>query len=233
MKFKGTIIGEASGSLASMVFSHNRGGQYIRQRTIPTNPNTTKQQVIRGLVSQLTSYWNNVLTTAQRTAWDIYAEAVPLLDPLGEARNVGGLGMFIRGNVARLQADATNLPMVADGPTIYNLGDYTDPSLSNITEAAQTVDIGFTAGDDWVGEDDAGMIVYISRPQNPSINFFKGPYQFAGVILGDGTTPPTSPETITAPFAFVAGQKIFIRAVVSRADGRMSSTFRTGGTAVA
>ena len=83
MKFKGTLIGEASGSIASLTFSHNRGGQYVRQRTIPTNPNTVFQQAIRSLVSELTSRWQNTLTEAQRAAWDQYAVQVPLLDPLG------------------------------------------------------------------------------------------------------------------------------------------------------
>jgi hypothetical protein len=233
MKFKGTIIGEASGSLASMVFSHNRGGQYIRQRTIPTNPNTSFQQAIRTLVSQLTSLWQTTLTAPQRDAWDVYAEAVPLLDPLGEPRNVGGLGMYIRSNVARLQADPTNLPRVDDAPTIFNLGDFTAPSFGNLTEAGQTVDITFNAGDDWANEDDAAMIIFSSRPQNASINFFKGPYRYSSVILGDSVAPPVSPETDAVSFPFVLGQKVFFRAVVTRADGRMSSTFRSSAVGVA
>jgi len=233
MKFKGTIIGEASGSLASMVFSHNRGGQYIRQRSIPTNPNTTFQQAIRSLVSSLTSRWMDTLTVAQRAAWDVYADLVPLLDALGEPRNVGGLGMYIRGNVARLQTDPTNLPRVDDGPTIFNLGSYTEPSVGNVTEAGQTFDVTFDNTDDWANEDEAAMVIYASRPQNPSINHFKGPYRLTGEILGDSVTPPTSPDTQTTAFPFVAGQKMFFRTVVTRADGRTSSTFRTGTTAVA
>jgi len=233
VKFKGTIIGEASGSLASMVFSHNRGGQYIRQRTIPTNPNSVFQQAIRTLVSQLTSLWQTTLTDVQRTGWDTYAENVPLLDPLGEPRNVGGLGMYVRSNVARLQTDPVSLPRVDDAPTIFNLGDFTAPTLDTLTEAGQTVNINFTLGDDWVSEDDAGMIYYASRPQNASVNFFKGPYRMQGPILGDAGAPPATPAVGGLPFAFVTGQKVFFRFVVTRADGRMSSTFRSFDTAVA
>lgn len=233
MKFKGTIIGEASGSLASMVFSHNRGGQYIRQRSIPTNPNSTFQQAVRSIVSQLTNLWQTTLTDAQRLGWDDYAARVPLLDPLGEPRNVGGLGMYVRSNTARLQADATNLPRVDTAPGIFDLGDFTAPSFGNLTAAGQTVDISFATGDDWVSEDDAGMIIFGSRPQNASINFFKGPYRQSSVILGDSGTPPTSPETDTVPFPFILGQKMFFRVVVTRADGRMSSSFRSVATAVA
>lgn len=233
MKFKGTLIGEASGSLASMVFSHNRGGQYIRQRTIPTNPGSTYQTVIRGFVAQLTNLWMGVLTQAQRDAWDFYASLVPLLDALGEPRNIGGLGHYVRSNVARLQADAGTLPRVDDAPTIFNVGDFTQPTLDTLTEAAQTVNINFDVGDDWANEDDAAMLYYVSRPQNPSINFFKGPYRFQGPILGDSLAPPATPAVGGVPFPFVAGQRVFFRFIVTRADGRMSSTFRDFDTAVA
>lgn len=232
MKFKGTLIGEASGSISGITASHNRGGQYFRRRATPTNPNSTQQQAVRSLISQLTSLWNNGLTAGDREAWDLYAEAVPLTDKLGDPRNVGGLGMYIRGNVARLQSDATSLPRVDAGPMIYNLGDYTAPSIDDPDATAGTIDINFAATDEWANEDDSGMLIYVSRPQNATINYFKGPYRAAGVILGDATTPPTSPATITMPFEVVAGQRVFVRAVVSRADGRTSADFRGVGLAV-
>ena len=228
MKYKGTIIGEASGSLASMVFSHNRGGQYIRQRSIPTNPNSEYQQIIRGLVSQLTSAWQSVLTEAQRLAWDTYAELVPLLDPLGGTRNVGGLGMYIRSNVARLQAADADLARIDAAPTEFNLGDFTPPGITSITATTKVAIITFEEADAWVSEDGAAMLIYGSRGQNASRNFFKGPYRYAGKIEGDSGSPLTSPQNITLPFALAAGQKAFIRCVVTRADGRMSSTFRAG-----
>lgn len=230
MKFKGTIIGEASGSLASMVFSHNRGGQYIRQRTIPTNPNSTFQQTIRSLVAALTSVWNNVLTAAQRAGWDTYAENVQLLDVLGETRNVGGLGMFIRANTARLQTGDAGLPIVADAPTTFNLGELTPPNVISATAATEALSIGFTNTDEWANEDGGALLIYGSRPQNGSVNFFKGPYRYAGLVLGDGTTPPISPASITNPFPFAVGNKVFIRAIAIRADGRVSATFRDFGT---
>ena len=59
-----------------------------------------------------------------------------------------------------------------------------------------------------------------------TINFFKGPYQFAARINGDGTTPPTSPAVIASPFPFSAGQRVFTRIVVVRVDGRVSLDFR-------
>lgn len=230
MKFKGTIIGEASGSLASLVFSHNRGGQYIRQRTIPTNPNSAYQQAIRSIVASLTSYWRNNLSEAERFAWDTYAENVPLLDPLGEPRNIGGLGHFNRSNVARLNTTQPDLAQVDAAPTIFNLGDFTVPGGLTISSGAGTASMPFTNTDDWAGEVGGACIGFGSRAQNASINFYKGPYRYMGVILG-AVVPPASPKVWTMPFPVAVGQKFFMRCVFVRADGRVSSTFRTGGVA--
>ena len=38
---KTTIVGPLSGSFGGLTASHNRGGQYLRQRSTPTNPNST------------------------------------------------------------------------------------------------------------------------------------------------------------------------------------------------
>lgn len=223
MKFKGTLIGEASGSLASLTFSHNRGGQYVRQRAVPTNPATEFQIKIRNFVAGLTSEWNNVLTQAQRDAWDTYALNVPMPDSLGEPRNVGGLAMFTRSNVPRLQAE---IPQVNDAPTIFNLGEFTAPTINKLDATNDELDLNFTNTDEWANEDDSALLVYMSRPMNASINFFKGPYRFAGRVDGDGTTPPTSPATFTAPFSFAVGNKVAVQVRVSRADGRLSSEIR-------
>jgi hypothetical protein len=203
---------------------------YIRARATPVNPNTVQQQLIRGFVSQLTSAWLDILTELQRAAWDLYATQVPLLDRLGEPRNVGGLKMYIRSNVPRLQGSQ---PRVDDAPTIFNLGAYTPITLGIVSEAAQDLPISFAATDAWVGEAASIMAIWSSRPQNASINYFKGPYRLAGFILGDPIAPPVPPVSITVAFPFVEDQKVFIRINVSRADGRLAAESRTFSLAVA
>lgn len=222
MLFTSPVIAEASGSIAGITMSRNKGGNYMRARSIPTNPNTSLQQAVRAAMSQLTVLWQDTLTVAQRAAWATYAENVPLLNPLGQARNVTALNMYVRSNISRIQAGE---PRVDDGPTTFNLGEYTSPSFA-IDTASDEVDVTFTDTDTWANEDDAAMLVYGSTPKDPTIEYFKGPYQLLGVIQGDSTTAPTSPAAIALPQAIVAGQRAFFRAIVSRADGRLSSDFR-------
>lgn len=223
MKFKSPVFSQASGSIAGITYSHNRGGLYVRARVVPTNPGSPFQMVIRGFVANLTSLWNNTLTAVERAAWDAYALAVPLLNTLGEPINVGGLAMYIRSNVPRLQAA---LPRVDVAPIIFNLGDFTNPTFDTFAAATNEFSVNFADTDDWANEDDAAMLILGSRPQNPSVNYFKGPYRFAGLIAGDAITPPTSPATLTSAFAFDVGQVVFLQARVTRADGRLTLPFR-------
>jgi hypothetical protein len=225
MLFKDTIAAQPSGSLGGIVFSHNRGGSYTRIRSIPTNPNTPFQQTVRSAMAALSAMWSGVLTQTQRDSWDSYALATPLINRVGDPINVGGLGMFQRTNVLVLQTAAAGGVVLLTAPTIFNLGEFSEPSVQAISEATQQMVLNFNTADPWVGETDSNMLVFISRPQNPSIQYFKGPYRFAGSIDGDATTPPTSPATINVTFPVLEDQKIFYRVRVIRSDGRVSAEF--------
>lgn len=219
MKFTSAILATLSGKLGGIVASHNRGGQYLRKLATPTNPGTPEQEFIRTTMADLSNRWANTLTQVQRDAWDNYALAVPLPGVNGGSNNVGGVGMFNRSNIPRLQAGLTR---VNDAPTVNDLGSFTAITVASATASNEHVAIAFDNTDAWANEAGAAMLVYVSRPQNPSINFFKGPYQLAGTILGNAMTPPTSPGVVTSPFPFAVGQKIFVRVAVTRSDGRYS-----------
>ena len=226
MLFDSPVISRGSGSLAGITLSRNRGGNYMRARNLPTNPNTPPQQAVRSILSQLVSIWSDTLTKAEREAWDLYALNVELPGPLGNPRNVGGIGMFVRSNVARLNiADATLL-RIDTAPPIFDLGDYTAPTIISATAATDTLSIDFDETDTWANEDLAAMSIAVSRPQNPGINYFKGPYRFADKFLGDSGVPLVPPLPVVSPFPFVAGQRVFIFVRVTRADGRLSASFR-------
>jgi len=226
MLIKSAILTQGSGSLGGLTASHNRGGLYLRARTIPTNPNTPAQQEVRGFMSTLTSLWANTLTPAERTAWDTYAAAVPVINALGDPIILSGLNHYVRSNVPRLQG---GMPRVDTGPTIFNLGDFTQPSGITGDGTADELDVAFDNTDDWANEDDAAMLIYGSRDQGLTINFFKGPYRYAGPILGNGTTPPTSPAAVSSAFVLTAGSNVHSKVIVSRADGRLSAPFRAVG----
>jgi hypothetical protein len=221
-------IAAISGSMSGVTYSRNRGGAYMRLRAIPVNPNTAQQQSVRGHMASLASHWVETLTSAQRSAWDNYALQVPLPNPLGSPRNVGGIGMFIRSNLPRLQA---SLAKVDDAPTVFDLGVVTNPGPFTVTAATGVGSLTYDDTDEWCDEDGSAMLIFGSRGQSPSVNSFEGPYRYQQKIEGDSVTPPTTPEALGWIFPLSAGQRAYMRLRVTRADGRLSSSFRLGATA--
>jgi hypothetical protein len=92
--------------------------------------------------------------------------------------------------------------------------------------------IAFTNTDEWATAVGGSLLVYAGRPQNPSVNFFKGPYRFAGRING-AVVPPTSPLTVPAPFVFQQTQREHVQFRAVGADARISATQRDSIIAVA
>lgn len=223
MLFKGILGTQLSGSLAGIVASHNAGGTYFRDRALPTDPGSAYQVAVRGYMTQLANFWSSTLTATQRAAWETYAANVTVINRIGDAIHLSGINHYVRSNVPRLQAGATR---VDDAPTTFNLGEFTHPAALAASAATDALSVDFDNTDDWAGEDDSHLLVFGSREQNPTINYFKGPYRFADTIDGDSVTPPTSPASITNPFALTQNNQVFVQVRCSRADGRLSEPFR-------
>lgn len=218
MKFTSALMTAASGSLKGIVASHNRGGAYLRGRVIPVNPASTFQQTIRNALSTLQTRFLSTVTAAQRAAWATYAENTPITNKLGATVKLTANQWYVACNSLRLQA---SVAIVDAGPTVFGLPTLTLP-VPTIVAAGTTVSVAYTNTDAWANEVGGELLVFASRSQNATINFFKGPYRFAGKVNGAGT-PPTSPAVITLPFVIgPVGSKMFFRFVALRADGRKS-----------
>lgn len=216
----GPAGGSPSGSLGAVVFSHNKGGSYMRTRKVPTNPGSAAQVLARNRMSALSNYWYNGLTAAERAGWDTYAANVPVTNRIGQQIYLTGMNWYVACNSLRDQAQSP-ITWLADAPTTFNLASF---NISSVTasEATQQFSMSYEAGDDWT-LDDGAMLFYATRPQNASINFNNLPYRYSMAVLGVTATPPTSPQLLDAPFPFVEGQKIFTRFNCIIADGRIGA----------
>lgn len=187
MLIKSGLVTQISGSFGGMTGSHNRGGLYLRARSIPVDPATTLQQAIRDAMSSLAARWRDTLTPAQRDDWRTYATNTPLLSPLGDPRDVGGLPMYTRGNVIRLQLGES----VVDDAPLAGV-----PELTTPTNLALLTGDGLLTGDliadPWVDLGGNFLAIYASRPLSAAIGFYKGPYRLIGSVEGNNLTPPTS-----------------------------------------
>lgn len=215
MKYTSQIIATGSGSVGGCTYSHNRAGQYIRRRAMPVNPGSVFAQVMTASLANLVARWDSVLTQAQRDAWDAIA--------FGSVQT--GLTLYIRMNSLRLQFAVA---VIDDPPLNATVAALTPPVATAADDSAQTYTVSFTDTDQWATEVGGYLGIFASRPQSPTINYFKGPYRLVELITG-AVVPPPSPHVTTAgntPFPFVTGQRVFFQFRAVQADGRISGVSR-------
>jgi hypothetical protein len=201
------------------VYSRNRYGAYKRNRSVPVNPNTTRQSVIRAILSGLSIAWGQTLTQAQRDSWNVYGANTPWLNRLGQVVHLTGQAHYIRSNAPRLQCGMTR---VDAAPTFFDLATPEQSLGCSASEATQLLSLSFDDTASWCSEDGAAEFIQVGIPQDPGIGFFNGPWRAVTCIEGDSGAPPASPVAPASPWAIAEGQRIWVRTRVGRADGRLS-----------
>jgi hypothetical protein len=226
----GPMVAEARGSIGGTVFSRNAAGAYARNKSIPVQPNSAQQIAVRSRMTDLTQAWTGTLTGLQRISWGLYGDNVPVLNKVGDSINLNGLAWYIACNSLRLQIPTAR---VDDGPFDYTRAEQ-DPTLSlSASEATQELTIGFDDTLGWATEDDAWLMLFASRPQNTTIQYFKGPFRYMAAAAGNSAGAPVTPVVLPAPFPFAAGNRLYVKGVILRADGRTSTPFIINALAVA
>lgn len=199
----GEYISAMSGSINGTTHSHNRGGAYMRNRSIPTNPSSSFQVAVRNRLTTFSQGWR-VLTQAQRTAWNNAVQNFATTNVLGDLRNPTGKNLYTRLNI--------NLAIVgsADIDTPPVPSGVSSPATLSFTIVAATgvMTVTFTptpvpAGSDWV-LDATGAV-------SAGTNFVKNRFRFLKVFNSGDISPQLTTVEYAARFgAVVAGQKIFI-----------------------
>jgi len=102
----GAVVGAASGSVGSHVFSHNRYGPYLRNRVKPTLSTTSYAQAIKSLLATASAQWG-VLTTSEKLGWESWAQENPITDALGDKRILTGHAAYVQLNTRLAHIGAT------------------------------------------------------------------------------------------------------------------------------
>lgn len=167
-----------SGSIAGTVSSHNRAGQYKRNRRAPVQPiGTGRRAQVRGAFSAASSAFS-ALTTAQQDAFTSFAASHPITDSLGQSIVLTGHQMFVRIAASLLNVGQA-LPTAPPAST-------SPPSIMPVTFAfsvATGIAVGWTAG----GATQFVTTAY-SMPVSSGVRFFKTFWQPAA---GSGHWPAT------------------------------------------
>lgn len=160
MKFLGP---PSSGSIAGTTSSHNRAGQYTRNRRSPVQPvGSGRRGFVRSALGAASAGWA-ALTDVQREAWTTFAAAHPITDSLGSSVVLTGQQMYVRCGTSLLNVNE-DLPV--DPPV--------NTDLPDVTGSALVVDVEGNVGWSGYSGDAADFVVFqISRWVSPGVSFMK------------------------------------------------------------
>ncbi len=218
VKYGAGII-QMSGSIAGDVHARNRMGNYIRPRTKPVNPHSTRQENARAIISYLAEKWHSPTMDAQRGGWNTYAAAVPMTNRLGETIHLTGFNHFIRSNAIKLEVGLSE-KLVAPSTLSLPAKDHTlQCTGSDIIDQTFTFECSVN-GWDPDGDPKYYIFIYQGRPQLKSRNFFATPWRYMNFFDADSGKAGTS--DMSAVFAFALDQKVWFQARLLTVSGRLS-----------
>lgn len=186
------ILGELRGSIGANTWSHNKGGDYVRQRGTPTNPNSTRQQSVRSILSTLAAGYG-ALTAVQQESWKTWAQNNPRQDPLGNSYTLTGLQAYISVNAKLSDAGLT---LLTSAPAGQQSTEEVGPTVT--FTSATAISVAFTGS----APTGSCLEVWCTKPQNGGGD----PNFDQATLVGYSAANPTTPVAMTLPFSVQTGQ---------------------------
>jgi hypothetical protein len=154
----GAIAQDIRGSLNGMVFSRNRGGQYVRQKVSPVQPVSPWSARSRAIFKSVAQRWSQVLTDEQRAAWSAFAALHPFLNVFGDSILLSGVAFYEAANARLAQCGQAYVDDAPESWTVEDLG---------TVSIALTIDAGHLKTVTTIGRElteDEGLFVLVTPP---------------------------------------------------------------------
>lgn len=193
MKIRGILAGQVSGSIAGITGSHNKGGYYLRNRTVPTNGATPARASQRAAFGAALQGWG-ALTPEYREQWKTAAQNQPWTDSFGENITLTGQQWYVGVNSLRLRINEEGFsvpaPLVLFQPPTP--GTRPTPQMpTSITweqaddDTAASPVLAFPQSQ--LGANDL-LVVYASGPVGPGVESPPNAMQMVGTATGATTS---------------------------------------------
>lgn len=211
----GQMVAQASGSVGGTVFSHNRFGAYIRNRSIPVQPESGYQLARRNDLATASAEWSLKLAPI-RKAWKVWAENNPITDSLGDQRILDGHQAYTM-LATRLFGQGFALPTTPPvSPTPNGLTSCTITASA----ASQTCSMVFLPN-----PLAATYHLWIVAAKTPTgaVNYIKNLLRFIGIAEAASASPCTGTAIADRLGTLTIGEQIVARlAVFSQTTGLLS-----------
>lgn len=224
MLFRGLLATQLSGALDGLIAAHNSGGPYFRNRTTPTDPNTSRQIYMRTALNAAYLNWLD-LSPELRAVWEAYARSIERVNRIGAKRHNSGWNEFVRAFTYRRYAESAFSIGLTTNLSSLALPQPQQAAPFNLEISTASADALFTYddADPVYGSSETVVLIELSgvrtapgvislTPYPPTRNFFKGPWQLAGFGQAGVVTPPVTITLAATPTQY---QRVFWRARIS------------------
>jgi len=220
----GPIVTDARNKLGSVVFSRVRSGPFTRNWLKPRQPKTIYQQNVKTVYATLINYWSNLLTPANRAAWQQLANLTRWPSKMGNTWTPTPQQLFVKLNALAIEAGGSVL--TTPGPTV-------NPATpGNIYLGANNLTQAITLDTDNALPSGYGALIRCTKPLSAGINNFNrwlflitplAGTMFSDNFPGGGPVPPwTAAPTYNAAQFTESGDVLQISAIA--ADNQFYTT---------
>jgi hypothetical protein len=212
-----TAVSLIVGSAGPNTYSRNRGGNYLKPRKTVTNPRSTYQQNVRGMLGSLSAAWRS-LDDATRNAWNAITSEFPYTDKIGNVKYYSGFNLFCKfnQNLLLIGSSINNTPY---HPT--DNGTITEFYVISLLRGNITLHATCTGG-----YSNSTILFYASNGQSAGVGVISpSTYKYYD---NEDTTPPIEPNNYTQYSArglnYTTGQKVFFKCkLVNTTNGQESA----------
>jgi len=198
------LVSEMRNKLNGSVFSKNRGGNYLRNKVTPSNPQTSHQVAVRARLTSFSQQWRS-LTQTQIAAWRSAVGNFSKTDIFGDIRHPSGINLFVKLNVNLARIGVASL---------------TDPPAPGTVEAVTSIIVTASSITPSLSvaylptpvPANTKLVVSATPLESAGKNFVKSEFRDIAIINAATASPYNALAAYTARFgALIAGQQVFFK----------------------
>ena len=226
IKLSSVGITNISGKAGGSIYSRNRGGAYVKNFVIPTNPNTLFQQNVRSIFAGNSQSWKT-LTEEQRNSFEAQAPNYTSKDVFGDGLTYTGsqLHQKLNGNL-QLHGE---LPLTTAKPPAGTMPINSATITAAITAGVFSLDGTVTVAQGEFLPGQMRMIVEAAPPASPSQKYQQNRKRFvqkSAFVAGAGQDLDLTANYVDRFFEPVEGQMIALTLkVLNVTTGELSTGF--------
>ncbi len=208
MKVKSQFYDDASGSTGRLTWANGNGGLTMKNKPIPKNPKSPKQDAIRQSLALANTTWT-AMSKSARDSWEAWGKTLVKYDRLKNKLVINGWSAFSGAFVLNTLSSLASTKLLLGAPTI---GNYSSALVVTITPneagtrlvAKNTSNVSIT------------IMVFRGRSVKPTINVNKWGYYYSETHVF------TPGQDIELPYGVTKNTNNFVRLVAIDDTGRHS-----------